>query len=408
LVGPDLGQADRTRRQASSRPTQSATVTEAVRLSQVDCRAGACRRAAACRPAAALRNAYAFRYEIHFFCRFEDTPKLAPYPIGYRSGSREAFAATLTRSATVSLFARWQLHRDSKTALLPTAATLVESFTHVYRPGPMHLSGLFIYPVKSLRGFAVPAASVDALGLEGDRRFLVIDENATMLTQRVVPRMALVAAALSTDALTLSADGAGSISVGRASNPAAPLHSVTVWRSSGLRAEDCGEPAARWLTEILGVKCRLVRGGAAFNRPVLKPRARAGDVVSFADSVPFLVVSEASLADLNDRLVATGSDAVPMNRFRPNLVVSGCAAFAEDGWERFQIGEMIFRAAGPCSRCIVTTTDQFTGKRDKEPLRTLAAYRRDPEDPTDVNFGQNVIHETKSGQLRVGDAVKVL
>lgn len=273
----------------------------------------------------------------------------------------------------------------------------------------MHLSGLFIYPVKSLRACAVASAAVDALGLVGDRRFLVVDEAGRFLTQRTLPRMARVAAALSDDTLTLSAEGAGALRVPRAANPSAPLRSVAVWKSEGLQAEDCGDDAARWLGDFIGVKCRLVRIGAAFQRPILKPDvARPGDVVSFADSDPFLVISEASLDDLNARLAAQGHAALPMNRFRPSLVIAGCPAFAEDGWARLKIGDMVFRAAGPCSRCVITTTDQFTGERGKEPLRLLATYRRDPADPTSVNFGWNLIHETKSGTLRVGDAVEVL
>ena len=124
----------------------------------------------------------------------------------------------------------------------------------------------------------------------------------------------------------------------------------------------------------------------------------------FADAVPFLVISEASFADLNARL----DFPLPMDRFRANLIVTGCAAFAEDAWPRFRIGGVTFRAAGPCTRCTITTTDQLTGERSKEPLRTLATYRRAPAAPTDVNFGQNLIHETKSGTVRIGDAVELL
>ncbi len=269
----------------------------------------------------------------------------------------------------------------------------------------MHLSALFLYPVKSLRGCSVTAADVDALGLVGDRRFLVVDENNRFLTQRALPRMALIATELNSTALTLTAENAGGISVNRATDPAAPLRRVNVWKSDDLLAEDCGDAPAAWLSDFLQTKCRLVRGGAKFRRPVLKSAAGPDDLVTFADSVPFLVVSEASLADLNDRLAAQGEEALPMNRFRTNLVISGCEAFAEDNWPRFRIGPISFRAAGPCARCPVTTTDQFTGARGKEPLRTLAGYRRDPVDSTDVNFGQNLVHETKSGTLRVGDAV---
>lgn len=273
----------------------------------------------------------------------------------------------------------------------------------------MHLTGLFIYPVKSLRACAVDSVEVDALGFVGDRRFLVVDEHGRPLTQRTLPRMAHIATGFSENLLTLSAERAGTVNVPRAADPAAPLRTVSVWKSEGLQTEDCGDDTANWLGDFLGVKCRLVRIGPAFQRPILKPEvARPGDVVSFADSDPFLIISEASLDDLNRRLAAQGHAALPMNRFRPNLVVTGCPAFAEDSWTTIRVGGMIFRASGPCSRCIMTTTDQFTGERGKEPLRLLATYRRDADDPTNVNFGQNLIHETKSGILRIKDPVVVL
>ncbi len=274
----------------------------------------------------------------------------------------------------------------------------------------MHLSGLFIYPVKSLRGFAVATADVDPLGLAGDRRFLVVDEQGRHLTQRPLPRMALIATALTARDLVLRTDDAGEIAVPLHADPSAPpltLRTVSVWKSEGLLAEDCGPDASHFLSSFLGVTCHLVRIGEKFRRPVLNPqRATPDDVVHFGDAYPFLVTSEASLADLNDRIVARGEEPVPMDRFRPNLVVTGCGAFAEDTWPRVRIGEIVFRAGGPCSRCIMTTTDQHSGERtSKEPLRTLASYRRDAHEPSDVNFGQNLIHETKSGRLRVGDPV---
>jgi uncharacterized protein len=273
----------------------------------------------------------------------------------------------------------------------------------------MHLSGLFLYPVKSLRGCSVTTAVIDDLGIVGDRRFLVVDENGRFLTQRVLPRMALIETVLSAGMLILRAPSAGTCSVSRVARDDAPLRSVSVWKSEGLLAEDCGDEAAGWLSDFLAVKCRLVRIGQKFRRPILKPNiAGPGDLVSFADAFPFLVISEASLTDLNDRLVAQGDDALPMDRFRPNLVVSGAAPFAEDTWTRFRIGEIVFHVAGPCTRCVITTTNQMTAERGKEPLRTLARYRRNAEDPGDVNFGQNLIHETKHGTLRVGDSVVLL
>lgn len=273
----------------------------------------------------------------------------------------------------------------------------------------MHVSGLFLYPVKSLRGYAVPAAEIDALGFAGDRRFLVIDEAGKFQTQRQLTRMALVSTAIAHGTLTLSAEGAGHVSVPTASDPAAPLHPVAVWKSEGLQAEDCGPAVAAWLSDFLRLKCRLVRIGEKFRRPVLKKAAQPGDIFSFADGSPILVTSEASLADLNDHIQENAGEPVPMDRFRPNLVLTGCPAFAEDTWPAIRIGDVVLRAAGKSDRCIMTTTDQLTGARGKEPLKTLASYRRDPAlDPTAVYFGANFINQSKRGTVRVGDAVQLI
>lgn len=273
----------------------------------------------------------------------------------------------------------------------------------------MRVTGLYLYPVKSLRGYAVPTAELDPLGFTGDRRFLVVDATGKFLTQRTVPRMALVDARLSPGALTLSADGAGTVTVPTVSDPSAPLRTVSIWKSEGLLAEDCGPAASAWLTATLQLPCHLVRIGPKFSRPVLKAAAGPDDRVTFADSCPLLVISEASLAQLNDRIQENHGEPVPMDRFRPNLVVDGCPPFAEDNWTRFRAGPIVFHNIGPCVRCIVTTTDQRTGERTgKEPLKTLATFRRAPTDPTGVIFGVNLVHETKQGLLRVGDTVTPL
>lgn len=270
----------------------------------------------------------------------------------------------------------------------------------------MHVSGLFLYPVKSLRGFAVPSLTLDALGPIGDRRFLVVDTDNRLLTQRVLPRMTLIEATLDATRLTLTAPGAGRMSTPLSvAAGEAPLRAVTVWKSEGLLAQDCGDDIAVWLTHFLGQTCRLVRIGPEFHRPVLKPAAHPGDVVNFADAVPLLAISEASLADLNDRLVAAGDEPVPMIRFRPTVVIAGAPAFGEDTWPLVRIGSVLLRAAGPCSRCTIPTINPETAERGVEPLRTLAQYRRDSVDPSDVNFGQNLIHETKSGTIKIGDPV---
>ncbi len=273
----------------------------------------------------------------------------------------------------------------------------------------MRLSGIFLYPVKSLRGYSASSVKVDAIGPVGDRRFLVVDGEGRFLTQRSLPRMALITTALSPETLTLSTERTGAITVARTPVSGSPTRRVSVWKSEGLLAHDCGDLASEWLGECLQTKCRLVQIGADYARPILKPGiARNGEGVTFADAFPFLLVGEASFDNLNDRLVTRGEEALPMNRFRPNLVVTGCAPFAEDTWNRFRIGDVVFRTAGPCARCTVTTTDQITAERGQEPLRTLATFRRDAQDPTDVNFGQNLIHESKTGVLHVGDIVELL
>lgn len=269
----------------------------------------------------------------------------------------------------------------------------------------MHLSALFIYPVKSLRGCSVTTCGVDALGLVGDRRFLVVDEKGSFLTQRAVPKMALIDTALSGSRLTLSFRGHGVMDVSTEPDSTAPILNVSVWRSSGLQAEDCGDAAARWLSAALATPCRLVRIGERFCRPVVKS---AQDMVSFADAYPFLLLGESSVSDLNDRLAAQGAETLSIDRFRPNLVFSGGEAYAEDRWTRFRVGEVTFRTSGPCARCVITTIDPQTAERGVEPLRTLAGYRRNPADPSEVCFGQNAVHEIKSGTLRLGDAVELL
>lgn len=274
----------------------------------------------------------------------------------------------------------------------------------------VHLSALFIYPVKSLRGISVRVADLDALGLVNDRRFMIVDQSGHFLSQRTLPRMALIATELSTTDLILRSSACSGCQI--------PLHEgtgtevqeveVSVWKHDRLKAEDCGASASAWLSDFLGVACRLVRIGKAFARPHFTPRSLNEHRLSFVDGCPMLLVSEASLDGLNDRLLASGEETIPMNRFRPNLVISGCAEFEEDSWPRLKIGSATFHAGGPCDRCVVTTTDQSTGERGPEPLRTMARYRRDPVVSTRINFGQNLIHQTHAGSLYVGDVVSVL
>lgn len=271
----------------------------------------------------------------------------------------------------------------------------------------IHVTGLFLYPVKSLRGFPVANASVDAQGFTGDRRFLVVDESGRFLTQRTVPKMAMISTSLAGGFLQLSADDSGSITVPTAHDPSAPLVAVSVWDQHDLLAEDCGNEVAAWLGGVLGAPCRLVRMGPAFLRPVLRGNPTPDDHFSFADGAPLLVTSTASLDELNRHIIGNGGDPVPMDRFRSNLILEGTEPFAEDRWTHLDIAGVRFRTSGPCERCLVTTTDQLTGQRGKEPLKTLATFRKASGDSSSVLFGVNLIQESKSGLVSVGDPVSV-
>jgi uncharacterized protein len=172
---------------------------------------------------------------------------------------------------------------------------------------------------------------------------------------------------------------------------------VRVWGDTN-RGALVSEEADRWFSEFLEFPCRLVGKPDDDPRLVDSSFAESGDQVSFADGFAFLLISEASLGDLNGRL----EDPLPMNRFRPNFVVRGCGPYAEDGWSRLRIGSVPFRVAEPCPRCAITTVDQETGIRGKEPLRTLATYRKAEGE---VFFGRNLIHDTL-GTVSVGDPVE--
>jgi uncharacterized protein YcbX len=261
----------------------------------------------------------------------------------------------------------------------------------------IRLTGLNIYPLKSARGIPLDESEVDEFGLRYDRRWMVVDESGAFLSQRSHPRLALVVPSIRDGWLQVDAPDMPTLRT--------PLHpkdtvatSVTVWDDT-CSATWVGHQAAEWFSRFLGCPCALVHMADQVVRPADPAFSPAGARVSFADGFPFLMISEASLADLNRRL----SDPLPMNRFRPNLVVAGGEPFAEDDWKSLEIGGVRLRVVKPCARCVVTTTNQTTAERGKEPLRTLATYRKVAGE---VMFGQNVVHEGP-GRLRVGDPVIV-
>jgi uncharacterized protein YcbX len=261
----------------------------------------------------------------------------------------------------------------------------------------LRLTGMNIYPIKSARGISLDQSEVDEFGLCYDRRWMVVDESGEFLSQRSHPRLALVVPSIRDGALRIDAPGMATLETSLDPAPIVATR-VTVW-CDVCAATWLGETAARWFSEYLGCACSLVHMAADVMRPADPAFAPSGARVSFADGFPFLLISEESLADLNRRL----AEPLPMNRFRPNLVVAGGAAYDEDHWRRIEIGGVKLHVVKPCGRCVVTTTDQATGERGKEPLRTLATYRKQDGE---VMFGQNVVHEGL-GCLHVGDPVLV-
>ncbi|WP_339531866.1 MOSC domain-containing protein [Pseudomonas mucidolens] len=266
----------------------------------------------------------------------------------------------------------------------------------------LRLSALYRYPLKSGRGETLQHIGLDKLGLNGDRRWMLVDEaSGRFLSQRAVARMSQLSALCNADGgLTLSASGIPAMDV-PLPGVDAQLRGVTLWRDT-FRVPDAGDAAAAWVSDFIGKPTRLV------HLPLERARATAAgygkdeDQVAFADGFPLLLIGQASLDDVSQRI----GRPMEMLRFRPNLVVEGGDAFAEDSWKRVRIGDVEFRVVKPCSRCILTTLDPQTGARsdDREPLTTLKTYR---ERDGDILFGQNLVNDG-AGHLEVGMPVTVL
>lgn len=277
----------------------------------------------------------------------------------------------------------------------------------------MHISEINIYPIKSLKGISVDSAIIQERGLQYDRRWMLTTTDGMFFTQREFPKMALISTWIEDDGLGAAADRFGDVFI-----PFGPdtgnKQQVTIWQSV-CEGEVYAGVVNEWFSDVIGIDCQLVYMPDDTRRNVSDRFNKNDDVVSFADGYPLMVLSEASLAELNSRL----DDPLPMNRFRPNLVVSGSTPYAEDNWAEVCVGEAVFRSTKPCERCVITTVDPAKGEfAGKEPLKTLASYRmaKDvmPErleslgvTPTAVLFGQNLIAESVGEVIRVGDVVQI-
>ncbi|MEO7540134.1 MAG: MOSC N-terminal beta barrel domain-containing protein [Pyrinomonadaceae bacterium] len=288
----------------------------------------------------------------------------------------------------------------------------------------MHISEINIYPIKSLKGIAVESALVEQRGLQYDRRWMLTTERGMFFTQREFPSMATITTEVRSGGLRVSADGFGGVSIPFEPDRGEHMR-VTVWQSICDAHVYLGA-VSEWFSDVLKTKCQLVLMPDSSKRHINPLFDHGDDIVSFADGYPLMVLSEASLEDLNGRLAISAEKAeipfqpLPMNRFRPNLVVSGSDAFAEDDWRTIRIGEAMFRSTKPCARCVITTVDQAKGEfNGKEPLKTLSTYRLAKQvmpdrivrlglTDTSVLFGQNLVAENPGAMIRIADMVEVV
>lgn len=260
------------------------------------------------------------------------------------------------------------------------------------------VKSLHIYPVKSCRGISLASAEVIATGFRWDRRWMLVNPDGSFLSQRTHPVMATVATRIETDRLVLGAPGRSDLSIDLA-EPTRHSRQVAVWDDT-CRAVGEGDAAADWFSGLLDTRCELVRQ-APTERRLVDPRyAEPNDIVSFSDGFPFLLLSDASVDELNLRL----ENPVSAARFRANIIVQGCLPHAEDGWKALEIGTVAFRVSKPCARCVVVDTDQHDGSRTTTLLRTLAEYRKADGK---ILFGQNLLHRD-TGTLAIGDPVTII
>lgn len=267
-------------------------------------------------------------------------------------------------------------------------------------PSNLTLTGLHFYPVKSCRGIDLKKMRIGIRGPENDRRWMIVDEQGKLLTQRRHPNMALIQTKVFESFLSLNAPGMPEYNLpAQNESEGRETIDVDIWGDE-VRAVTCGEDASQWFSRFMGFPCRLVTLDKNFVRHVETGFAGVESQVGFTDVFPLLLISTASLEDLNSRL----AQPIPMNRFRPNLVVNGCEPYAEDRWKKIRIGQMIFHLVTKCERCTVPTVDQDTAERSKEPLKTLSAYR---VENNKIMFGKNAIHESE-GELTLGQKVEVL
>jgi len=259
---------------------------------------------------------------------------------------------------------------------------------------PVRLTEIIIYPVKSMRGISLTSSYAGMKGLQYDRRWMLVDRSGHFLTQRIMPTMAIFDVGMNENGFTIGMRN-DQLQIPFEIRPEEKIR-IDIWESE-LLVSLAPKHYSEWFSDHLNVDCSLVFMNPAVNRTIPEKYQINKESVSFADAFPYLLTGESSLIDLNGRLLQKLS----MDRFRPNLVISGAPAYFEDSLNMFYMGSARFKAVKPCARCMIINTDQITGDRGKEPLRTLAEYRGEGNN---VFFGQNLIC-IKEGLVNVGDAL---
>jgi uncharacterized protein YcbX len=262
----------------------------------------------------------------------------------------------------------------------------------------MYLQDIYIYPIKSLGGISVDEACTEERGLQYDRRWMLVDKQGRFLSQRSHPEMALLQVVLEENGFRVFRKQNRDKNILIPFEPrSSKMIPVQIW-DDDVEGQLVDIEISRWFSSQLSTECELVYMPSNVRREVDPDYAVNQETVSFADGMPYLLIGQASLEDLNNRL----DEPVPMNRFRPNLVFAGGDPYLEDEWEELLVGETLFRMVKPCARCVITTTDQENGVRGKEPLQTLSSYRKVNNK---VLFGQNMVL-IKGQQIKTGASVR--
>jgi uncharacterized protein YcbX len=259
----------------------------------------------------------------------------------------------------------------------------------------MYLQDIFIYPIKSLGGIRLEESILEERGLKYDRRWMLVDKDGKFLTQRTFPEMALLQVELRNSGLFVFRKGDSN------SNKLIPFEpqtadflSVTIWDDQVI-GQIVDHKISQWFSDTLGIDCVLVIMPESTERKLSPKYAVNNESVGFADAMPYLLIGQSALDDLNERL----EKPVPMDRFRPNLVFAGGNPFEDDAWDKVQVGDALFKITKPCARCVMTTVNQDTAEKGKEPLKTLASFRTFDHK---VMFGQNMLL-LQGDKIRVGD-----